>query len=83
MINDAKNPRKTTQKNKWWPELRSAIKSEKSPLWANDSSSRWELKNKLAHTEEVHIGVVDGEVHLFDQVWFILTTLFFETSDDP
>ena len=78
MINDAKKIQ-----DKWWPNLRSAIRSEKSPLWANDSSSRWELKNKLAHTEEVHISVVDGEVHLFDQVWFILTTLFFETSDDP
>ena len=63
--------------DKWWPELRSAIRSEKSPLWANDSSGGWELKNKLAHTEEVHIGVVDGEVHLFDQVGFILATFFF------
>ena len=63
---------------KWWPGLRSAIRIEKSPLWANDSSGGWELKNKLAHTEEVHIGVVDSEVHLFDQVGFISTTFFWD-----
>ena len=91
MINDTKKFKKNNAiHDKWWPELKSAITSEKSPLWANDSSGGWELKNKLAHTEEVHIGVVDGEVHLFEQVWFVLTTFFlpisysyFFTSDDP
>ena len=77
-----KEKRRKKIQDRWWPELKSAIRSEKSPLWANDSSSGWELKNKLAHTEEVHIGVVDGEVHLFDQVLFFYHILF-EATDDP
>ena len=40
--------------------------NQKLPLQANDSSSGGKLKDELAHAEQVDVGVVDGEVHLFE-----------------
>ena len=33
------------------------------PLGFNDAPSRWELEHKFGHTEQVHVGVVCGEVN--------------------
>ena len=49
-----------------YQRLQPNTENQKLPLQANDSSSGGKLKDELAHAEQVDVGVVDGEVHLFE-----------------